>query len=318
VLDEFLNSRSDVYRLYGPGVDEPLGEYFRGYGRATYLLHDGLGSVTAITNKEGTVETRQTYRAFGQMTRTGPSQDVTGHPPSRLAFTSRENSVLGLMQYRSRYYSSETGRFVQQDTYRGQLISPPSLQRYVYALNSPVNYTDPSGQNVIVGISTTLFAGLFVLAMITAMVMDGLGVKRVDLIGHFESGFAATYGGDLLGFLALSFYAPFAAANVTAAIAGLTLVSILIGTFLEATFFNTGGFSSSDWFWQTLGAVAASVLVLLMLQDASIVAEMEAEVLFPIAAMIFVTLLQGFYYAGRTNFGRILGINQPQPQPLPQ
>jgi|GEM_PF-4804748 len=145
VLDEYLNSRSDVYRLYGPGVDEPLGEYFRGYGRATYLLHDALGSVTAITNKEGTVETRQTYRAFGQMTRTGPGQDVTGHPPSRLAFTSRENSVLGLMQYRSRYYSPDTGRFLQNDSYRGSDLTPPSLHRYTYVFNNPVRYGDPRG-----------------------------------------------------------------------------------------------------------------------------------------------------------------------------
>src|SRR5438552_13649266 len=41
--------------------------------------------------------------------------------------------------------TSGTRFFLSQDTYRGNDSAPPSLQRYVYTLNNPVKYTDPSG-----------------------------------------------------------------------------------------------------------------------------------------------------------------------------
>jgi RHS repeat-associated protein len=129
-----------TYRVYGPGVDEPLAEYRRNNGRTTYLHHDALGSVTAVSNTAGQVAYRSTYKAFGQMSRT--SYDL---PTTRLGYTSRETSVGGLMQYRSRYYDSACGRFLQQDSQEGSEGAPPSLHRYTYVLNNPIRYVDPTG-----------------------------------------------------------------------------------------------------------------------------------------------------------------------------
>src|SRR5262249_53457439 len=83
-----------TYRVYGPGVDEPLPEWRRANNRTTYLHHDALGSVTAVTTTTGSVAYRSSYKAFGQMTR--GSYDL---PTTRLGYTSRETSVGGLMQY---------------------------------------------------------------------------------------------------------------------------------------------------------------------------------------------------------------------------
>ncbi|WP_158454081.1 RHS repeat-associated core domain-containing protein [Paenibacillus durus] len=46
---------------------------------------------------------------------------------------------------RARYYEPEIGRFVSEDTYRGQIDDPQSLNLYTYVGNNPPKYTDPSG-----------------------------------------------------------------------------------------------------------------------------------------------------------------------------
>jgi RHS repeat-associated protein len=140
ILDWGGDNQTWTYRLYGPGLDEPLAEYRRYNNRKTFLHHDGLGSITAVSRDTAQVAYRSTYRAFGQMTRS--SYDL---PTSRLGYTAREQSVGGLMQYRSRYYDPTQGRFLQQDRWQGESTAPPSLHRYVYAFNNPVVYVDPEG-----------------------------------------------------------------------------------------------------------------------------------------------------------------------------
>jgi hypothetical protein len=50
------------------------------------------------------------------------------------------------VQYlRARYYAPETGRFVTEDTWLGNLTQPQTLNRYAYVANNPVNFNDPSG-----------------------------------------------------------------------------------------------------------------------------------------------------------------------------
>jgi RHS repeat-associated protein len=127
-------------RLYGPGMDEPLAEWRRLQNRVTYLHRDALGSITFVSNIAGQVAYRSTYKAFGQTYRS--SYDV---PTTRLSYTGRETSVGGLMQYRRRYYDTSQGRFLQQDSYRGSNVTPPSLHRYTYVHKRPIDSVDPSG-----------------------------------------------------------------------------------------------------------------------------------------------------------------------------
>jgi uncharacterized protein RhaS with RHS repeats len=46
---------------------------------------------------------------------------------------------------RARFYQPETGRFISRDPLDGDIFSPPSLHKYVYAGCDPVNKVDPSG-----------------------------------------------------------------------------------------------------------------------------------------------------------------------------
>ncbi len=132
------------YRVYGPGIDEPLAETRPG-NEIDYLHHDALGSITCATDATGAVTFRNSYRAFGQRTFTDISKpNFFSH--TRLSYTSRENSVGTMYQYRSRYYDSGVGRFTQQDFDRGHENYSPSLHRYLYVVNNPVRFIDPSGE----------------------------------------------------------------------------------------------------------------------------------------------------------------------------
>ena len=45
----------------------------------------------------------------------------------------------------ARYYNPEEGRFMTENSYRGEIMNPETGHLYVYCANNPVNYVDPSG-----------------------------------------------------------------------------------------------------------------------------------------------------------------------------
>ena len=59
--------------------------------------------------------------------------------------------------YRSRYYDPQIGRFTQPDP-KGFI---DGLNRYVYVMNSPVNYVDPWGMNARNSTNTQNSAGIW-------------------------------------------------------------------------------------------------------------------------------------------------------------
>ena len=50
---------------------------------------------------------------------------------------------------RARSYDPSTGRFLSQDTAALNMQNPLELNRYSYTANNPVNYTDPSGHQIL-------------------------------------------------------------------------------------------------------------------------------------------------------------------------
>ncbi len=58
---------------------------------------------------------------------------------------SEEASLGSLYDYGARFYSPALGRFIQADGLVPEPVDPQSLNRYAYALNNPLRYTDPSG-----------------------------------------------------------------------------------------------------------------------------------------------------------------------------
>jgi RHS repeat-associated protein len=99
------------------------------------FLADALGSTIGLADASGAVQTRYTYDPFGATSQSGASTTNT------VGFTGRELDVAGLYFYRARYYESQIGRFISEDPIGLQ----GGINVYAYALNSPVNRTDPNG-----------------------------------------------------------------------------------------------------------------------------------------------------------------------------
>ncbi len=57
----------------------------------------------------------------------------------------RYNCLTGLQYLRARWYDTENGRFISEDSYLGVRREPLTRNRYIYTCNNPVNYVDPSG-----------------------------------------------------------------------------------------------------------------------------------------------------------------------------
>ncbi|MBK1707348.1 hypothetical protein CKO40_23155 [Halochromatium glycolicum] len=71
-----------------------------------------------------------------------PEPALTGGPAiPTYGYTGREPDATGLVYYRVRYYHPAIGRFTQPDP----LGFIDGVNRYAYALNSPVNFIDPTG-----------------------------------------------------------------------------------------------------------------------------------------------------------------------------
>jgi RHS repeat-associated protein len=117
-LTEFLYDRVNAVQetsganvlaniLTGPRTDE----YFtRADSTGTQnLLPDALGSIIALADSSGIVQTEYTYEPFGRTTVTGSANS------NSTQFTGRENDGTGLYYYRARYYYPGLHRFISED-----------------------------------------------------------------------------------------------------------------------------------------------------------------------------------------------------------
>ncbi|MBQ0775888.1 MAG: RHS repeat-associated core domain-containing protein, partial [Gammaproteobacteria bacterium] len=91
------------------------------------------------------------YEAFGQLL------SSTGNTDNTYRFTGEQYDA-GLDQYylRARYYSQNSGRFTQQDTWMGRNNDPITLHKYLYANADPANGIDPSGHSGLFSFSTAM------------------------------------------------------------------------------------------------------------------------------------------------------------------
>ena len=134
-------NRAARYTL-GFGMDEIVA---RKDDTGTYFYHyDGLGSVTAITDASGNVVAKYDYEPFGRM-----KEATSSTISSPYTFTGREwDKETGLYYYRARYYDPMEGRFVSKDPIPLKNRTQDQLNSYTYAINNPINFTDPNGENI--------------------------------------------------------------------------------------------------------------------------------------------------------------------------
>ncbi len=117
-----------------------------------YPHRDHLGSVVAITTETGTVESRSSFDVWGK--RRDPATWVTPAPGTFTAaptatdrgYTGHEHvDELGLVHMNGRIYDPEIGKFLSADPTLQFPESTQGYNRYAYAGNNPLTFTDPSG-----------------------------------------------------------------------------------------------------------------------------------------------------------------------------
>jgi RHS repeat-associated protein len=124
----------------------------------SYLFTDMLGSVRTITNDNGDVIENNDYLPFGRMLSSAdngrsavgfypPAPDTSIDSSTPHKFTGKERDETGLDYFGARYYSGPQGRFTSPDPLlnSGRPTAPQSWNRYAYAFNNPLRFTDPTG-----------------------------------------------------------------------------------------------------------------------------------------------------------------------------
>ncbi|TKV57001.1 RHS repeat-associated core domain-containing protein [Nakamurella flava] len=104
-------------------------------GASFYYTLDNLNSVLLVTNSSGASAAAYTYDPYGN-TLSATGSEATNNP---WRYTSAYLDPTGLYKMGARYYNPNTGRFTQPDP------SGQEANRYAYAGNNPVTYSDPSG-----------------------------------------------------------------------------------------------------------------------------------------------------------------------------
>lgn len=133
-----------------------------------YLGRDYLGSITHIVNSSGNLIQELSYDAWGQL-RNPENQAVYANESEPTLFLGRgytgheHLSMFGLINMNARLYDSALGCFISPDPF----VQAPDLSinfnRYLYANNNPLKFTDPNGEffwiPVIIGAAVGAYMG---------------------------------------------------------------------------------------------------------------------------------------------------------------
>jgi RHS repeat-associated protein len=170
----------------GVGIDSAL-ESVSG-DSPSYYLSDGLGSVRASTDANGSITGTYAYDSYGRPAAGNAS-------PSRFTFTGDQyDAASGLYDANARYYDPATGRFASEDPV--QHVDP-----YTYANDDPIDYVDPTGAQAFIEYQALLRRDIEAapgLAKINACL--GLGVVIGLTTGNAEAAQAIALRGFATGF----------------------------------------------------------------------------------------------------------------------
>lgn len=128
--------------------------YVRGYqllsmknqwGTVGYYLENGHGDVVNLYKQDQSLLNTYDYDIWGNPTVTEEA-DQYGNP-FRYAGEYWDEGI-GLQNLRARWYDPSIGRFITEDTWEGRVNHPDSQNPYIYVINNPLIYVDPSGHFV--------------------------------------------------------------------------------------------------------------------------------------------------------------------------
>jgi len=159
--DTQTGSTSFVFYLGGDAYSAPaIWKEVQGGGITTadlyYLHRDHLGSIVMISNAQGDAVEKRQFDAWGNIVKI---TDGVGNPLSVFmitdrGFTGHEHLLsVGLINMNGRLYDPKLHRFLSPDNFVQDFYNTQNLNRFAYAMNNPLMYTDENGEflNLIIG-----------------------------------------------------------------------------------------------------------------------------------------------------------------------
>ncbi|MDR1679192.1 MAG: hypothetical protein LBR81_05370 [Prevotellaceae bacterium] len=115
-----------------------------------YACTDHLGSLIALVSEAGQVVERYSYDAWGRQRNANnwnEYSDESGILDRSYEYTGHESlAEFGLINMNGRVYDPVLGRMLSPDNYVQDPFNPQNYNRFGYCLNSPLKFTDPSGE----------------------------------------------------------------------------------------------------------------------------------------------------------------------------
>jgi len=146
---------SFVFYLGGDAYSAPAiwkEEYAGGGMQAAnlyYLHRDHIGSIVMITNDQGGVVEKRQFDAWGNIVKLqdGFGNDLAAFVVLDRGFTGHEHLLkAGLIHMNARLYDPKLHRFISPDNFVQDSYNTQNYNRYGYAMNNPLMYTDPTGE----------------------------------------------------------------------------------------------------------------------------------------------------------------------------
>ncbi len=140
-----------------------------------YYIYNAHGDVLKILDENNNILNTYEYDEFGSI----KAETGTFNNPYRYAgyYYDKETKTYYLQ---ARYYNPDIQRFISEDTYRGELEDPLSLNSYTYVVNNPMIYIDPTGH-------TPTFVTAAIGALIGGIINLGInGFSDYIDDGHFN------------------------------------------------------------------------------------------------------------------------------------
>lgn len=120
---------------------------------AFYYLHrDYLGSILAVTNSTGAIVEKRHFDAWGNvlLVQNGQNNNLGKLTFLERGYTGHEHlQGVGLINMNARLYDAKLHRFLAPDNFIQDPNNSQGFNRYGYAWNNPLKFTDPSGEIII-------------------------------------------------------------------------------------------------------------------------------------------------------------------------
>jgi RHS repeat-associated protein len=155
-MEEMIAGAPNTWHTYVYAYGHIVAEFFNTTGGTVtpyYFVGDHLYSTTALSDPNGNTLEYDSYDAWGRRRNRDGTDQSTGctldpSPPSKTfrGFTGQEEmDAFCLINLNGRIYDPALGRMLSADPIVSAPMYGQAFDRYTYALNNPLSFTDPSG-----------------------------------------------------------------------------------------------------------------------------------------------------------------------------